>query len=67
MPWFMVGIREVHESLRLVEGNNEEDAIERADDEGEEVTCEYSHTLDKGLRTVEPAEPPPRANAKEQS
>ena len=67
MPWFMVGIREVHESLRLVEANNEEDAVERADAEGEEVTCEYSHTLEKDLWTVEPADPPPRANAKEQS
>lgn len=62
MPQFIVGIREVHVSNRLIEAVDEEDAVERAGDEGEEITCEYSHTLAKDVWTVES-----QANGKERS
>lgn len=53
MPRFEVGLREVHVSTRVVEAETAEEALNLVlGGEGEEVSCEYSHTLDEG-HTVE--------------
>jgi len=49
---YIVLIREVHVSHRLVEANSPEEAKENAGD-GMEVFCEYSHTLSQDTWTVE--------------
>jgi hypothetical protein len=49
---YLVLIREVHVSHRLVEADSEQEALEFSGD-GEEVMCEYSHTLPKETWTVE--------------
>ena len=49
---FVVGIREVHVSHRRVVATSPEAAIEKAGD-AEELFCEYSHTLESDLWTVE--------------
>lgn len=49
---FRVEIREVHVSTRIVEADSKEDAINRAF-EGDEVSCEYSHTLEDSPITAE--------------
>jgi len=47
----MVGVREVHVSTREVEAKNAEEAKRKVlDGAGEEVLCEYSHTMDYALR-----------------
>ncbi|MHA2064854.1 MAG: hypothetical protein ACXABY_10810 [Candidatus Thorarchaeota archaeon] len=55
MPNFLVGIREVHVSTRLIEAEDKEEALLKArrGDDGVEIMCEYSHTLDFGTWTVE--------------
>jgi hypothetical protein len=49
---YRVLIREVHVSHRLVEAASPEEAKENAGD-GEEIFCEYSHTLPRDTWTVE--------------
>ena len=56
--YFYVGIREVHVSTRKIKAPNGPEALRRyvdGEDEGDEVMCEYSHTLDPETFTVEPA------------
>lgn len=57
MPQFIVNIREVHVSAREVEADSVEHALEliRAG-EGDEVSCEYSHTLSEDTWSVEDAD-----------
>lgn len=44
---YTVEVREVHVSSMEVEADSPEDAREKfKDGEGEEILCEYSHTLD---------------------
>ena len=51
---FHVGIREVHVSTRKVMARSAQEAIDKLKDgDGDEVMCEYSHTLDPELWTVE--------------
>ena len=46
MAKFIVEIREVHVSSREVEASSAEEAIAKVKDgDGEEICCEYSHTL----------------------
>jgi hypothetical protein len=55
---FYIGIREVHVSTRAVEAESEEEAlalIVNGVEDGEEVICEYSRTLDPDTWTVEEA------------
>ena len=56
---FYVGIREVHVSTRMVEADTAEEAMALIVDgveDGDEVICEYSHTLDPETWTVEEAD-----------
>jgi hypothetical protein len=56
MTTYYVHKREVHVSTVRVEAASEAEAIEKAKgDDGEEVMCEYSHTLDSDTWTVEEA------------
>ena len=51
---FLVGVREVHVSTREVDAENAIEAVRKIrEGAGEEVMCEYSHTLDESLWTVE--------------
>lgn len=51
---YLVAIREVHVSHREIEADSPDDAIEKVFyGDGEEVLCEYSHTLDSDTWTVE--------------
>lgn len=51
---YLVEVREVHVSTIEVDASTQAEAVERvANGEGEEILCEYSHTLDKDLWTVE--------------
>lgn len=51
---YYVGVQEVHVSTREVFAVNEDEAVKMAGDgDSEEVMCEYSHTLDKELWSVE--------------
>lgn len=57
MPKFNVLIREVHVSTREIEADSPEEAIRLVEEgEGDEVMCEYSHTLDPDTWTVESAD-----------
>ena len=57
MPKFVVNIREVHVSSREIEAESAEEALRLVKDgEGEEILCEYSHTLDEDTWTVDVAE-----------
>jgi len=54
---FLVGVREVHVSHRRVFADSAKEARDlyvNGIDEGDEVFCEYSHTLDPEFFTVEP-------------
>lgn len=56
---FLVGVREVHVSHRRVFADSAKEARDlyvNGHDEGDEVFCEYSHTLDPEHFTVEPDE-----------
>lgn len=53
---FLVGIREVNVSTRLVEAENEEDAKKMAGG-APEITYEYSHTLGEETWSVERVKP----------
>ena len=53
---FLVGIREVSISTRLVEAENEEDAKKIAGD-APEIMCEYSHSLGEDTWSVERVKP----------
>ncbi len=54
MTTYLIGVREVHVSTMKVEAETEDDAIEMIRDAaGEEVMCEYSHTLDSSTWSVE--------------
>jgi len=47
MPKFRVNVFEVHCSEVIIEAKDEEEAIKKVSDgEGDEESCEYSHTLD---------------------
>lgn len=51
---FLVGVREVHVSTMEIEAESPEEAMRLVKDgAGREVMCEYSHTLDPDLWTVE--------------
>mgnify|MGYP001546803263 CR=1 FL=1 len=55
---FYVGIREVHVSTRMVEAETAEEAMALIVDgveDGEEVMCEYSDTMNPDTWTVEEA------------
>lgn len=59
MPKFNVLIREVHISVREIEAESAEEALRTiadGEEDGEEVMCEYSHTLDPDTWTVESAD-----------
>jgi hypothetical protein len=58
MAIFHVEIREVHVSTRAVEADSAEEAIRKVKDceELEEISCEYSHTLDSETWQVNDAE-----------
>jgi len=57
MTTYYIGIREVHVSTVVVEADSEEEAMDlAADGAGEEVMCEYSHTMDREHFTVESVE-----------
>ncbi len=59
MPKFHVHIREVHVSTREIEAESAEEALRiivDGEEDGEEVMCEYSHTLDPDTWTLESAE-----------
>ena len=55
MSKYIVNVREVHISVREVEAESEEAAIDKALKQG--IDCEtrldYSHTMDKSLHTAE--------------
>jgi len=53
---FVVAIPEVHISYREVIAETEEEAIEKADEEGEEIDTEYSRTLDSDHYTIDSVE-----------
>ena len=53
MKIYIVGVKEVHTSTRIVEADSPEQAREMAAGEGLEITCEYSYTLDPSEFTVE--------------
>jgi hypothetical protein len=53
MKLYIVGVKEVHISTRLVEAETPEQAREEAASYGQEVSCEYSYTLDPSEFTVE--------------
>ena len=54
---FLVEVREVHVSTRVVEADDAEAAVKAVEGgEGDEVACEYSHTLDTDTWTVEEEE-----------
>lgn len=50
---YIVGIREVHVSYRRVVADSVESAKDEAAGNGEEISLEYSHTLDSDLWSVE--------------
>lgn len=51
---FLIGVREVHVSTMEVEAESPEAAVQMVKDgQGREIMCEYSHTLDSDLWTVE--------------
>lgn len=53
MKTFIVSVREVHVSHRQVEADSPEDAIQRVQDgEDEEISMEYSHSLETDTWTV---------------
>ena len=58
MAIFHVEVREVHVSTRAVEAESAEEAIRKVKDgdDLEELTCEYSHTLDDETWQVNEAE-----------
>ena len=54
---FLIGVREVHVSHRRIYAETPEEALDlyvNGEKEGEEIFCEYSHTLDPDTFTVEP-------------
>jgi len=56
MPKFHVNVREVHVSTHEVEAESAEEAIRKVkNQESDEITCEYSHTLGEDTWTVEEA------------
>lgn len=58
MPWFNVGVREVHVQPYLVQAENAEAAVEEVFQGGGiliEEQMEYSHTLDSSLWDTRPA------------
>lgn len=57
MPKYTVLVREVHVSHMVVEADSPEEAIKKIKDgDGDEATCEYSHTLDSETWSVDDAE-----------
>ena len=59
MTKYYVNIREVHISSRLVEANSEKEALDHIVNgitDGEEILCEYSHTLHPDTWTVDKEE-----------
>lgn len=50
---YLIGVREVHVSMREVEAYSEEEALNMADDISCEVSCEYSYTMDKDNWSIE--------------
>lgn len=51
---FLVGVREVHVSTMKIKAQNNTEALNKVQNgEGEEIMCEYSHTLDRDMWTVE--------------
>lgn len=61
MPTYLVSVREVHVAMRRVEANSPEEAKELAkENNGDEISLEYSHTLDDDLWTVEEENGPGR-------
>jgi O-phosphoseryl-tRNA(Cys) synthetase len=49
MPTFRIAVREVHISTREIEAETAEEALrlyKEGEDEGDEISCEYSHTLE---------------------
>ena len=56
MKSFIVELREVHVSSRLVQAESAEDALDRVlNGEGDEFLCEYSHTMDRDNHEVREA------------
>lgn len=55
MPKFHVLVREVHVSTMLIEADTAQEALDTAS-EGDELDCEYSHTLDTDTWSVEDTE-----------
>lgn len=56
MPKYTVLVREVHVSHMEIEAENPEDAVDKVyNGDGNEVLCEYSHTLDSNEWTVDDA------------
>lgn len=53
MKMYIVGVKEVHISTRIVEAESPEEARAIAAGEGLEIACEYSYTLDPSEFTVE--------------
>ena len=54
---YYVQVREVHVSTREIVADSPEDALEKVKDgEGDEITCEYSHTLDDDTWSIDDAE-----------
>lgn len=53
MSEYIVSIREVHISHRKVKANSEEEAIAKAEEEGQEIFCEFSHNINPDMWTVE--------------
>ena len=57
MAKYTVLVREVHISHMEVEADSPEEAIEKVKEgEGDEATCEYSHTLDDDTWSVDDAD-----------
>ena len=57
MTKYFVGKREVHVSTMEINADTPEEALLKVwDGDGEEVMCEYSHTLDSDSWSVEDAE-----------
>lgn len=56
MPKYHIGVREVHIAIMEINADSKEEAIISIQEgNGEEVSLEYSHTLDSNLWTVEEA------------
>ena len=58
MPLYTVGIREVHVAYYHVTASSEKEAIEKLENsEYEEISIEYSHTMDPDTWTATPDTP----------